>query len=165
LAGRPGKISNVTFSLFTPPQDTGAATAGNDPATILDVLTTKAADGGPPWIDVKQDAWWFAFGMTIDACDIMNVTAVAMISFKDPAIVVSLLGDAVIQMPTKDGPREEALLYIQMNVIAEMSVVFHVNQVPGVPLPVPVPAGFFRCETALAPSSFIYVPFCHLYGG
>src|SRR3979490_2063373 len=28
-----------------------------------------------------------------------------------------------------------------------------------------VSQGFFRCEAALAPTSFIFVPQCHLFGG
>jgi hypothetical protein len=145
--------------------DTGASTAGNSPAKILEVLTVQAADGGPPWIDVKKDAWWFAFGLTLDACDVMDVTAVVMIAFKDPAIVFTFLGDAVVQLPAKDVPAEESLLYVQMNIIAEMSITWEVNHVPGVSFPVPIPTGYFRCELSLAPTSFVLVPFCHIYGG
>ncbi|EXJ70275.1 uncharacterized protein A1O5_06343 [Cladophialophora psammophila CBS 110553] len=145
--------------------DTGASTAGNNPAQILNVLLTPTEPPHPPWIDVKQDSWWFALGLTLDACDIMDITAMVMVSFKDPAVVFNFLGDAVVQLPSKDGPPEESLLYVQMNIVAEMNVVWQVNQIQGVPLPVPVPTGFFRVEAALAPTSFVLVPFCHLSGG
>jgi hypothetical protein len=153
--------SGSELYLFPLIADTGVGTAGNNPAQILDVLV----ENNPHFIDVKQGSWWFALGMTLDACEILDMTAAVMVTFKDPGISFDILGDAIVQLPSRDGPPGEAVLYVQLNLVAEMYVVWELNAVGGVPLPVPVPSGSLRYEGALAPTSYVLVPFCHIYGG
>jgi len=88
-------------------------------------------------------------GMTITALDMLSITAVALVSFRDSGIVISLIANAVAQLPPKAAGRGFLLLYAELDMIAEINF----NE------------GCFRTEAALAPTSFLLVPWCRLQGG
>lgn len=103
----------------------------------------------PAWVTPKRDSYWLAAGMTVTAFDILAITAVAMFAFRDAGIIISIFADAVAQMPPEVKSQNEMILYIEIGLVAEMNMV----------------DGYFRVEASLAPSSFILVPQCHLWGG
>ena len=127
--------------------DSGAEGAGNDPMNILQSMVAKPPEN--PWVTSKQDSYWFAAGMTVTAFDVLKITAVAMFAFRDSGLILSLFADAVAQMPPKATSRSELIVYVEIGMVAEMNFV----------------DGYFRVEAALAPSSFLLVPQCRVYGG
>lgn len=142
--------SPSTEELFQFPfvNDSGLGNAGNNPAKILASMT-KGVDNKRPWVESKRDAYWFALGLTITAFEVLSVTAVAMLGFKSNSITVSIYADAIAQLPAKQVPKEACILYVELLMVAEMNF----------------GEGYFRVEAALAPTSFILVPQCQLYGG
>lgn len=122
--------------------------AGNNPIEILKSMTKPPKDGVLPWVSPKQDSYWFAVGMTISAFDLLNVTAVAMLAFKDSGVIASIYADGIATMPPGAKP-SGAILYVELGMVAEMNFV----------------EDYFRVEASLAPTSFLLVPQCHLYGG
>ena len=139
---RPPTIAELTSFPFI--DDGSISGAGNDPMAILKTMT----GGSNPWVTPKMDSYWFAAGLTVTAFDILSVTAVAMFAFRDSGLIISLFADAIAQMPP-DVPKEAVIVYAEIGMIAEMNFV----------------DGYFRVEAALAPTSFLLVPECHLYGG
>ncbi|MCJ1402453.1 hypothetical protein MMC11_005673 [Xylographa trunciseda] len=127
--------------------DSGVSGSGNDPLKILQNMTEKPADG--PWVTPKQDSYWVAAGMTITAFDILTITAVAMLAFRDQGIIVSLFADAIAQMPPGVTSPNEMILYVEIGLVAEMNFI----------------DGYFRVEASLAPTSFLLVPQCRISGG
>jgi hypothetical protein len=126
--------------------DTGASGAGNDPMAILKSMVQSPAD--LPWVSAKQNSFWLAAGMTVTAFDILSVTAVAMFAFRDSGPVISLYADAVAQMPPAVKDRTFMIVYVEIGLVAEMNFV----------------DGYFQVEAALAPTSFLLVPQCHIGG-
>lgn len=117
---------------------------GNDPMAILKNMT----GGSPPWVAPKLDSYWFAAGMSVVAFDILTVTAVALFAFGDTGLDISIYADAIAQMPP-NAPKEAVIVYVEIGLVAEMNFI----------------DGYFRVEASLAPTSFLLVPECHLYGG
>lgn len=142
---RPPDVNNITSFPFL--NDSGASGAGNDPMALLKSLVENPKD--QPWVTAKQDALWFAAGMTITAFDILSVTAVAMFSFRDSGVVMSLYANAIAQMPPGVHDTSMMIVYVEIGMVAEMNFV----------------DGYFRVEASLAPSSFLLVPQCRIYGG
>lgn len=132
--------------------DQGTSGSGNDPMKILKALCQSQSGDpikDPAWVAPKNEAYWLAAGMTVSAFDFLAITAVAMFAFQDTGLVISLFADAVAQMPPDVTDRKEMIVYVEIGLIAEMNFV----------------DGYFRVEAALAPTSFLLVPQCHLYGG
>nr|OQO31194.1 hypothetical protein B0A51_01573 [Rachicladosporium sp. CCFEE 5018] len=119
--------------------------AGNNPIKLLQSL----CNSDNPWVVPKQDSYWFAVGMTITAFDILKITAAALLAFRDSGIIVSLYADAIAQMPPDAKSTSDMILYVELGLVAEMNFV----------------DCYFRCEASLAPTSFLLVPQCQLYGG
>ncbi|MCJ1248188.1 hypothetical protein MMC30_005405 [Trapelia coarctata] len=122
------------------------------PMDILKSMTdSKSKDpiNDPPWVTPKRDSYWLAAGFTVTAFDVLAITAVAMFAFRDAGIIISIFADAVAQMPPDVKSQSEMILYIEIGIVAEMNLV----------------DGYFRVEASLAPSSFILVPQCHVWGG
>ena len=125
--------------------DHSTSGAGNDPLKIVKTMT----QGDAPWVSPKPVSYWFAAGMTVAAFDVLTITAVAMLAFSDAGLIISLYADAVAQMPPDATSRSEMIVYVELGLVAEMNFI----------------DGYFRVEAALAPTSFLLVPECHLYGG
>lgn len=143
---QPASIEEVTnFPLIN---DHGAGGAGNSPIKLLRQLTSG---GESAWVTPKEDAYWFAVGMTISSFDILSITACAIFAFKDRGIVIDLYANAIAQMPpgVPATDTDKMILYCEIDMHACMNFV----------------DGYFLCEAALAPTSFLLVPQCHLYGG
>ena len=117
--------------------------AGNDPMAILKTMT----GGSNPWVTSKLDSYWFAAGMSVTAFDILTVTAVAMLAFRETGAIASIYADAIARMPP-DAPKEALIVYAEIGIVAEVNFI----------------DGYFRVDAALAPTSFLLVPKCHLYG-
>jgi hypothetical protein len=118
---------------------------GNDPMKILKTMV----DGSNPWVASMNNSYWFAVGLSLVAFDILTVTAVAMVQFKQAGLIISIIADAVAQMPPGVTSRSEMIVYVEIGFICEMNMV----------------DGYFRVEAALAPTSFLLVPECRIYGG
>lgn len=127
--------------------DAGTEGAGNDPMNILKSMIAIPPDN--PWVVAKKDSYWFAAGMTVTAFDVLKITAVAMFAFRDSGLIISLFADAVAQMPPNVTDRSELIVYVEIGMVAEMNFV----------------DGYFRVEASLAPTSFLLVPQCRVYGG
>ncbi|KJX99853.1 hypothetical protein TI39_contig350g00003 [Zymoseptoria brevis] len=143
---QPATIDEVNdFPLIN---DEGVGGTGNNPIKILKALT---GGGAAAWVAPRQDAYWFAVGMTISSFDILSITACAIFAFKDSGIIIDLYANAIAQMPpgVPSSDTSKMILYVELDMHACMNFV----------------DGYFLCEAALAPSSFLLVPQCHLYGG
>ncbi len=138
-------IDQITSFPFI--DDAGTSGAGNDPMTILNSMIQNPAD--QPWVTAKQDSYWFAAGMSVTAFDILTITAVAMFAFRDSGPIISIFADAVAQMPPGAKDPTETIAYVEIGLVAEMNFV----------------DGYFRVEASLAPTSFLLVPQCHIFGG
>lgn len=136
-------VDQITSFPFV--NDHSSTGAGDNPLQIVKNMTQTV----PPWVSPKQDSYWFAAGMTVVAFDVLTVTAVAMLAFSDAGLVISLYADAIAQMPPDATSTSEMIVYVELGMVAEMNFV----------------DGYFRVEAALAPTSFLLVPQCHLYGG
>jgi len=135
---------------FINDSDLSATGNSNDPISVLTSMCGTQADGSPAWVSPQDQAYWLAMGMSITAFDLLSVTAVALVSFKDDGIFISLIANAVAQLPPKvEGWGEVVLLYAELDMIAEINF----------------SQGSFRTEAALAPASFLLVPQCRLQGG
>jgi hypothetical protein len=105
--------------------------------------------GDNPWVQVKHDAFWFAFGFSVSAFDIITATAVAMLEFSNRGVVANIFADVIAQMPPNVKVREECLLYVELLMNAELNFI----------------DDYFLVQAALAPTSFLLVPACSLFGG
>ncbi|KAF1834718.1 hypothetical protein BDW02DRAFT_597979 [Decorospora gaudefroyi] len=141
-------INQITSFPFI--NDKSAEGAGNDPMKIVKRMTQAdpSVPGSVAWVSPKEHAYWLAAGMSISAFDVLTVTAVAMLAFKDSGIIISIYANAIAQMPPRTD-RAIAMVYLELGMVAEMNF----------------SDGYFRVEAALAPTSFLLVPQCHLDGG
>jgi hypothetical protein len=143
-------VSEITqFPFIDDRSSAGATGAGNNPMQIVKNMTQPVDGQSTAWVTPKIDSYWFAAGMTIQAFDILTVTAVALLAFRDAGVIISVYADAIAQMPPDAPDRSAALVYVELEMVAEMNFI----------------DGYFRVEAALAPTSFLLVPQCHLYGG
>lgn len=104
---------------------------------------------GVPWVSPKMDCYWFAAGLTLEAFEIISVTAVAMIAFRDSGLVVSFFADAIAQMPPHVKDPDLMIIYVEIGLMAEMNFA----------------DGYFTIAASIAPTSFLLVSACRLYGG
>jgi hypothetical protein len=127
--------------------DQGTQRAGNDPMLLLQSFI-QPTPTGPAWVSPRADSYWLAAGMTITAFDLLEITAVALFAFRDAGVIISLFADAIVQMPPDATSEAERIVYVELDIVAEMNFV----------------DGYFRTEEAIAPTSFLLVPQCHIYG-
>ena len=119
--------------------------AGNHPMAILE----KMSGGENPWVQLKNDELWFAFGFTISSFNLISATAVALVQFGGAGPVFRIFGDLTISYPPDDISATAKLFYIEVVMMAELNFA----------------EDCFKVEAALAPSSFVFVPYCRLKGG
>jgi hypothetical protein len=51
-------------------------------------------EGGPnPWVQLKKDNYWLAFGFTISSFGLISATAVALVQFGDAGCIFCIFGD------------------------------------------------------------------------
>ena len=143
---QPASIEEVTQFPFI--NDHGVGGSGNSPIKLLRSLTEG---GDSAWVTPKDNSYWFAVGMTISSFDILSITACAIFAFKDSGIIIDLYANAIAQMPpgVPATDTDKMILYVEIDMHACMNFI----------------DGYFLCEAALAPTSFLLVPQCHLYGG
>jgi hypothetical protein len=111
-------------------------------------ILEKMEGGTNPFVQLKQDNYWLAFGFTISSFDLISATVVALVQFGDAGCIFSLFGDLSISYPP-DTPPDVKLFNIEILMMAELNFVDDV----------------FKLEAALAPTSFVLVPFCRIFGG
>ncbi|PVH85290.1 hypothetical protein DL98DRAFT_651140 [Cadophora sp. DSE1049] len=119
--------------------------AGNHPMAILE----KMSGGENPWVQLKNDELWFAFGFTISSFNLISATAVALVQFGGAGPIFRIFGDLTISYPPDDISATAKLFYIEVVMMAELNFA----------------EDCFKIEAALAPSSFVFVPYCRLKGG
>jgi hypothetical protein len=143
----PPTVNDITTFPFINDKSIGGA--GNDPMALLKkMIKPDPLANGKIWVQPKLDSYWFAAGMSITAFDILTVTAVAMLEFRDSGLVASIYADAIAEMPP-GAPSGAAIVYAEIGMVAEMNFA----------------DGYFRVEASLAPTSYLLVPACRLYGG
>lgn len=106
--------------------------------------------GDDPWIQLKNKSYWLAFGLTISSFNIINCTAVALVSFRSNGVIFSLFGQIICTLPPNlnaDPPIK--IFYVEILMNAELNFV----------------EDCFKLQAALAPSSFLLVPMARLRGG
>ena len=119
--------------------------AGNDPMAILEKMT----GGDNPYVQLKNDEYWLAFGFTIGSFDLVSATAVALVQFGGAGPVFRISGDLTIAYPPDSGSAAAKLFFIEVVMLAELNFA----------------EDCFKIEAALALSSFVFVPYCRLKGG
>jgi hypothetical protein len=137
------QLEEITSFPFV--DDNSVSGTGNDPMKILQAMTAT----NPAWVTPTKNSYWFAAGLSLVAFDILTVTAVAMVQFKEAGLDIAIIADAVAQMPPSVTSRSEMIAYVELGFICEMNMA----------------DGYFRVEAALAPTSFLLVPACRIYGG
>ena len=137
-------ISEITQFPFIDDHSLGGS--GNNPMAILQTIMSPPS--GTPWISPQHDMFWFAAGLSVDSFNIIAVTAVALFAFGSSGLVITLYADAIAQMPPDVKDASELLVYVEIGMIAELNFA----------------EGYFIVEASLAPTSFLLVPDCHLYG-
>lgn len=125
--------------------DSGISEAGNNPMKILEGMR----GGVYPWVAPKQDSFWFAVGFSVSAFNLLTATAVALVGFSDEGVVINILADVVCMMPPEAPSRDMCIVYVELLMNAELNFIHD----------------YFFVQAALAPTSFLLVPQCHLYGG
>ncbi|GME34039.1 hypothetical protein FN846DRAFT_301210 [Neofusicoccum parvum] len=116
------------------------------PGTGNATMDTLQALLGTHWFAPQADAFWVGAGLTVTACQMLDVAAVAVVKW-DPDVTLAVNALAVANVPS------DAAAYKLAHF--ELGIVASVNWGRGV-------ASF---EAQLAPSSFILDPSCHLSGG
>lgn len=102
--------------------DAGSQNAGTNPISLLESMK-QPANGKPAWVSAKQDSYWFAAGLTLNAFDLLKITAIAMLAFRDRGVVISLFADAVAQMPPDATSTAEMILYVEIAMLAELNMI------------------------------------------
>ncbi|ORY08606.1 hypothetical protein BCR34DRAFT_603464 [Clohesyomyces aquaticus] len=121
--------------------------ASNNPMKLLESMR-RLPDAVNPWVQPKQDSFWFVVGLSLSAFDIITATAVAMLEFSDVGIIAKLYADVNAQMPPDVKQKEALILYVEILMTAELNFI----------------NDYFSVAGALAPTSFLLVPQCHLAG-
>ncbi|KEF54961.1 uncharacterized protein A1O9_08613 [Exophiala aquamarina CBS 119918] len=126
--------------------DNGTSGTGNNPMEILENMR----GGDNPWIQLKNNSYWLAFGLTISSFNIVNCTAVALVSFRANGVIFSIFGDVICTLPPSlNANAAFRLFYVEILMNAELNFV----------------EDCFKVQAALAPSSFLLVPMARLRGG
>lgn len=125
--------------------DKGIGGAGNNPMKILENMR----GGSNPWVAPKLDSYWFAVGFSVAAFNLLTATAVALLGFTDEGVIVNIFADVICMMPPEAPDPEFCIVYVELLMNAELNFV----------------KDCFTVQAALAPTSFLLVPQCHLYGG
>src|ERR1700709_2667750 len=111
-------------------------------------ILEKMQGGSNPFVQMKDGNIWLAFGFTVSSFDLINATVVAVVQFGSAGCIFSLFGDLTVSYPP-DSPADIKLFNIEVLMMAELNFVDDV----------------FKLEAALAPTSFVLVPYCRLFGG
>ncbi|KAF2257918.1 hypothetical protein CC78DRAFT_597881 [Lojkania enalia] len=122
-----------------------AGGAGSSPIAILDAMR----GGSNPFVQLKDESFWLAFGFSISSFNIITATACAVVSFSDAGPIFAIYGSLVCAFPPESPSPQARLFYIEVLMSAELNFV----------------EDCFKVQAALAPTSFVYVPFCRLEGG
>ncbi|MCJ1355364.1 MAG: hypothetical protein MMC33_005355 [Icmadophila ericetorum] len=113
--------------------------------TPLDTL--KLIGNNPDgWVKPTKSSLWLAAGLTADAAKLITITAVVVIDFQ-PTVKLGIFADAVASFPPAPSPIQ--YVYVELGLAATVDFA----------------AGSMLVEGQLAPTSYIYVPACHLTGG
>jgi hypothetical protein len=124
--------------------DAGLQGSGNNPMAIVNALRK----GAKPWITIKEDNYWFAFGLTASSFHIINATVVALVSIRTNGPIFTLLGNLTLSLPPKADNEYMKLVYVEILASAELNFA----------------DDCFKLQGALSPASFVYNPFARLHG-
>ena len=111
--------------------------------SALEKLTSPAADG---WFAPRDNTYWAAAGMKIDAFEMIALDAVAVVQFGQP-IKLGLFAVGLVDIPTAKSPLKFAHVELGIAIVIDLDY------------------GIVIAEAQLSPNSYILHPDCHLTGG
>ncbi|KAK3395147.1 hypothetical protein B0H63DRAFT_408500 [Podospora didyma] len=124
-------------------KSTSLAGATESALTTLERLTSPAADG---WFKPRNDTYWAAAGMKIDAFQMLSLDAVAVVQFGQ-SMKMGLFAVALADIPSSASPVKFAHVELGIAVVIDLDY------------------GTLKAEAQLSPNSYILDPNCHLTGG
>jgi hypothetical protein len=138
----PDATSVQNFPLITPPLPDPNAPTGSGPLGALSALLNSPQ----PWFMSQHGSFWVAAGLTVEAFEILNATAVVAVEW-DPNVKLGIFGVVTADIPASVGGR--AYAHIQFGIVAVVDF----------------GAGTMKIDGQLTPYSYIFDPSCHLTGG
>ncbi|KAK4107379.1 hypothetical protein N656DRAFT_720199 [Canariomyces notabilis] len=112
-----------------------------DPSKQLTALV------GGPWFFPQDGAFWLAAGLSVKALQVLQVRLVLAVEW-NPSVQLGLFGVATADMPAGSNDSLK-IMHVELGITA----IFDFS------------TDTLRIEGQLAPSSFVWNPFCHLSGG
>ncbi|KAF4442107.1 transcriptional activator srcap [Fusarium acutatum] len=136
------KVAEITeFTFIDQSQLSGAA---GDVLETLKKLTDPRSEAGG-WFTPRDDTYWAAAGMTIDAFQMISLDAVVMVMFGQ-SVKLGIHAVALVDIPNAKSPVKFAHVELAIGVTVDFDY------------------GTMKVEGQLSPKSFILNPNCHLMG-
>lgn len=119
---------------------------GDKPLAVLDKFLNPVPT---TWFSLSEGQFWLAAGLGCTAFQVLNIQAVATVSWGTQGTEIGVFADCVAKCPLSATNDNELFLLIELGIIAVVD--------PG--------KGIFHCEGELQPNSFVLNKSCHLHGG
>ncbi|KLO97396.1 uncharacterized protein LW93_3374 [Fusarium fujikuroi] len=137
------KVAEITEFPFID-QSQLSGTAG-DALKTLEKLTDPRSEAGG-WFTPRDDTYWAAAGMKIDAFQMISLDAVVVVMFGQ-SVKLGIYAVALVDIPNAKSPVKFAHVELGLGVTVDFDY------------------GTMKVEGQLSPKSFILDPNCHLTGG
>ncbi|QGI71151.1 hypothetical protein CEK26_003488 [Fusarium fujikuroi] len=137
------KVAEITEFPFID-QSQLSGTAG-DALKTLEKLTDPRSEAGG-WFTPRDDTYWAAAGMKIDAFQMISLDAVVVVMFGQ-SVKLGIYAVALVDIPNAKSPVKFAHVELGLGVTVDFGY------------------GTMKVEGQLSPKSFILDPNCHLTGG
>ncbi|CVL11755.1 hypothetical protein FPRO06_13055 [Fusarium proliferatum] len=137
------KVAEITEFPFID-QSQLSGTAG-DALKTLEKLTDPRSEAGG-WFMPRDDTYWAAAGMKIDAFQMISLDAVVVVMFGQ-SVKLGIYAVALVDIPNAKSPVKFAHVELGLGVTVDFDY------------------GTMKVEGQLSPKSFILDPNCHLTGG
>ncbi|KAM7195153.1 hypothetical protein V8F33_006827 [Rhypophila sp. PSN 637] len=104
------------------PLVSGFNEGGTGGISILGALKTLTGDGGPnAWISPSMGSLWFAAGLVIRACQLLDIRAVATLALGPNQKEIGLLARATACLPRGSTP-DKALMLIDLSILGKLDL-------------------------------------------
>lgn len=104
------------------PLVSGFNDGGTGGISILGALKTLTGDGGPnAWISPSMGSLWFAAGLVIRACQLLDIRAVATLALGPNQKEIGLLARATACLPRGSTP-DKALMLIDLSILGKLDL-------------------------------------------
>lgn len=119
---------------------------GDKTGSAMDTLVALTSQGPDGWFHSKNETYWGAAGLKVNAFQMLSVDAVAVVQFGQ-AIKLGIFAVAIADIPSTKASLKFAHVELGLAVVVDFDY------------------GTMKVEGQLSPNSFILHPDCHLTGG